>query len=404
MKAKVKSTELKRAISAVLALQKLNEAKGKKAKKDDATTAAGLKGRITVSEGLLTVESANMGAYACVTAEATALRMGTVGLDLLSVEKIRLSGTAEITAEGDGRLTIKGGRSKYDMPVDQDAADLVEALVPDRAGAKLVAKVPTEILSKATAMVAIKPGLKAETMRMQFCFERTQKGNQMEVTGLDFYSYGRFVRVAPDVHLKENARFVLRAASLSTILKHISGEEIMIGVQQAEDEEDSASVRFKTADADIMYPTLDMPFQSPSDAYAQITSGTLDGGFTALRKNVREALNTMKTVASGNKPLILNVRITPGEIQMRAVNEGKEAFATIAATNIQLTGDEPHVMQLNQAYFNEIVSLAPEVVPIRVESWNSAQVIVRGEKIENGRIEYSMSQVDSANLPEEGED
>ena len=401
MKAKVKATELKRAISAVLALQKLNETKSK-SKSADPTTAGGLKGCITVEEGKVLIESANMGAYACVSVEATTLRKGSIGVDLTSLENLRLTGIVVIGVdERSGKLKVKGGRSDYDLAVDQDAEAMVNALVPDRSGVKFVAKVPTAILSKAAALVAIKPGLKAETMRMQFSFTTTPSGNRMEVTGVDFYSYGRFVRTADDVKIKEDAKFVLRAASLSTILKNISGEEIMIGVQQAEDGEDTASVRFKSDDADVMYPTLDMPFMNPSEVHKQITSGTFDGGFTALRKNVREALNTVKTVATDNKPLILNLRITPKNVQIGAENNGNQAVATIAVQNIKLPTDRPHIMILNQAYFNEVVSLAPEVVPMRVESWNRAQAIIRAEKVENGRIEYSISQVDSISLAEE---
>ena len=403
MKTKVKSADLKRAISAVLALQKLNETKAKS--KDDPTTASGLKGRITVGEDIVSVESANMGAYVCISIPGTTMRQGSIGVDLNDLEKMRLTGNVTVQVnEKTGKLKIKGGRSDYDFPLDQDAADLVDALVPDRSGARLIAKVPTSILAKAAAMVAIKPGLKAETMRMQFCFDMTQDGNMMEVTGLDFYSYGRFVRKAPDVQLKERARFVLRAASLSTILSHIAGEAVMIGVQQLQGDEDTASVRFKSDDADIVYPTLDMPFQNPSDAYTQITSGTFDGGFTALRKNVKEALNTVKGVkgpTDGNKPLILNIRVSPDMVQMGAERNGKTAVGSIAAQDIKLPTGNPHIMRLNQAYFSEVVTLAPEVVPMRIESWNQGQVIVRGANVENGRIEYMLSQVDSANLPEE---
>jgi hypothetical protein len=405
MKAKVKATELKRAIAAVLALQKLNESKAKSKKKDDATAPEGLKGRLTAHDGKLQIESVNMGAYVSVMVSATLMRPGTVGVDLTGLEKLRLSGTAVVGLnEKTRKLKIKAGRSDYELALDQDAEALVDALVPEQNGVNFIAKVPTSVLSLAASTVAIKPGIKTETMRMQFRFDRTNEGNFMEVTGVDFFSYGRFLRRGAEVQLRGPTKFVLRAASLSSILKHVSGSEMMIGVQTIAGDDETASVRFQSDDVDIMYPTLDMPFQDPEEVYRDVTAGTCDAGFTATRKNIREAINTVKVVAEGNKPLMLNIQVAPKQVTMGALVNGNTAFASIAAKDIRLSGADPHIMRLNQNYFNEIISLAPEVVPMRVESWNQAQTIVRGEKVENGRIEYTLSQVDSTDLVAEADD
>jgi len=403
MKAKVKATELKRALSAVLALQKLTTTKVKAA---EAAETSGLKGRLLVTtDGKLLVESSNMGAYVCVSIEATTLRPGKVGIEMSALEKIRVTGLVTVGIDDKtGMLRIHGSRSDYNLALDQDADALVSATVPDQAGIRFVAKVPTSILATAAAMVAIKPALKAESMRMQFHFSKGPNGGRLEIVGLDFYSYGRFIRDAPDINVREDTKFVLRATSLSTILKNIAGDEVMIGVQQAADNNETTLVRFKSEDADIVYPTIDLPFLNPSEVHQRITSGTFDGGFTALRSNVREALNTVKTIATGNVPLLLKIRILHNDVEMTAENNGNAAKAQLTAKDIKLPTEQPHTITVNQAYLNEVVSLAPDMVPMRVESWNQAQVIVHAERVDDGQIEYSISQVDSTKLSEERDD
>jgi hypothetical protein len=398
MKVKVDSASLKNTVSALQALQHLNSG-APKPKKADGTSDDSVLGRLEVVEGTLLIDTMSGGAYAQKSVTGKTLREGAVGIDLSELSRCRLSGPVTIEYDHNTKtVQLTTSKAKYELPADQEAADVIATTKPTEAEIPIIAKVPTELLANAAAYVSIKPGLKIEDMRMQFDL-RSGSISSMELVGLDFFSYGRFIRKSNEIKVRRDTKFVLKANSLSTILKSVKSALIMIGVES--NGADTKLVRFKAEDADIYYPTVDFPFRDAEEVYQETCSGTCDCSFTALRKNIREAIATVKTVSvSAAVPLLLNVRVDKGAVLMAAVRDSKSAMAKVASTDRTLSSNDAAILYLNQHYFESIINLAPDVSPLRIESWDQARVIVKTAENENGKIEYYMSQSD----PEQKED
>lgn len=391
MKVKVEAADLKKTVKALQTLEKLNSESTKKTSDE-----GGFKGRFRVAEGALLIDVSSYGAYVQKAIKATTLREGSIGVDLAEVGKQRLTGT--VTIEYDHNVNLirfSTSKAKYDLPADQEAADLIENTKPTDIEMPIIARVPSEMLANAASYVAIKPGLKQEEMRMQFDFRVPDSSGFgiVEIVGLDFYSYGRCLRRSKDIKVKADTRFVLKATSLSTILSAIQGPTVEIGVQKSTDE--TNLVRFKSADADLFYPTMEFPFTETDEVYQETVNGRKDCTFTALRKNIREAIAIVKQVSSSpTDPLTINLKVDNGNVQMAAHEGGKVSVAKIATSNAKARGADPAVMYLNQHYLEGILNLAPEVTPLQVELWNGKEVIIKAAEGENGRIEYFMMQID----------
>jgi len=398
MKIKVEATALKNAVKALQALQKLSGEGTKKTSEE----ASGFKGRMKVVEGQLLIDVANNGAYVQKAIKATMLREGSVGVDLIEVGKYRLTGTVTIEYDHNVNLVhFSTSKAKYDLPADQDAADVIENTKPTDYEMPIVAKVPAEMLAQAAALVAIKPGLKQEEMRMQFDLRPPGADGMasIEVMGLDFYSYGRCLKKSADIKVKSHTRFILKAASLSTILGSIEGAVVDIGVERNADE--TRMVRFKAADADLFYPTMEYIFVDPEKVYQETVQGTINCTFTALRKNIREAIATVRTVSSSAAtPLTLNIKVEGTSVLMAAQEGGKSSLAKIATSTAKARNGGPVIMSLNQHYFESVLNLAPEVTPLQVELWNEKMVIVKASEGTSVRIEYFMAQIDPDLLEE----
>jgi len=396
MKVQIAAKDLKKTVKALQTLQKLSTESTKK------TGDGGFKGRLKVVEGLLLIDVANNGAYVQKAVKAKTLREGSIGVDLVEVAKYRLSGTVTIEYDYNVRLVhFSTKKTKYDLPADQEAADVIENTKPTDYEMPIVARIPSDALARTAGFVAIKPGLKQEEMRMQFKLGPAGGDGRalLEMVGLDFYSYGRCLLRSTDIKVRTNARFILKAVSLSTILGSIEGSMVEIGVER--NIEETRMVRFKSADADLFYPTIEAPFMDADAVYKETVEGQMDCMFTALRKNIREAVSTVGKVSStATEPLTLNVKVEKSEVLLAAQKDGKTGLSKIPTSTAKARGGGPVIMYLNQHYFESILNLAPEVTPLTVELWNGRKVIVRAAESDNGRIEYFMSQIDLDMLEE----
>jgi len=398
MKVIVSSMDLKNAVKALQALQRLSGDSASSKKSADGST--GFKGRMKVIEGKLLLDVSNGGAYVQKAISAQTLREGSVGIDLIEVAKYRLSGNVTIDYDHTVNTVIfSTKKAKYALPADQEAIDLIKNTRPLNSDMPIIAKIPTKVLASAAAYVAIKPGLKVEDMRMQFDFRPpTKKDNvgQIEIVGLDFFSYGRFFRRSPEIKIRNSTKFVLKAISLSTILGSVEGEVIEVGVEKGEE---TKLVRFKSSDADIFYPTLDFPFWDAEKVYQETTLGVMDCAFTVLRKNIREAISTVNKIAlSATEPLLLNIKVSAKQVLMAAQEDSKVAVTKIATTDRVVNGEKEALVYLNQHYLESILNLAPDVSPLRIESWDQKRVIIKVPEGSNGKIEYFMAQSDPDQL------
>lgn len=398
MKAKLEAKELTQTVKALSTLEKLDADIKKKPDEE-----GGFKGIISVKEGELVFDVTNYGAYVRKTVQATTLREGSVGINFKDLQKLKLTGGVVVEhIEEKGILVVKTPKVSYDIPADQDSVGIVQAARPEERNIPPIAKVPTVVLANAAQFVALEPALKQEDMRLQFGIKKHGDKVSVEMVGCDNYSYARYSRTGKGIHAKRSAHFIVRSTSLSTILGSLTSKTVMVGVEMRNEDDDVGQlVRFKSEDADIFYPTLDIPYLDTSEVKRDTTSGTLDCAFTVERRQLREAITSVKTVSkSAAIPLLLNIRVDKKTVKMGAEQDRKVAVATISAKDIEV-GDNPFVIHLNQHYLENILKLAPEVSPLRMESWNGSHVMLKVAGVEDGGVEYYMGQMDLNALEEE---
>ncbi len=383
MKCKISRKDLKSALNSIEALQNM----GVDSSNDN------LKCVFSLEKDTLYIEGAHMGAYVKKTIRATPLREGKFGAGLKELSKCKFSGDVTLDYNQEAsKLRATAKRSRFDIPGEQGAIEATEDSRPTERG-DIHAIVPAQLMVDAVSAVTFKPGLKQEDLRMQFSITKTDQGGQVEVVGLDHFSYARFVRASKDVQVKTDLKFVLQSKSPGVVLKEITADKLAIGMVASSEGADPTMVRFKSDDADIYYPILNTPYLEAGEVANDAREGEFNGGFVAYRKQLREAVNTVRVVGDNATSLILYVKLEGTDARIAAESGGSVAEANIATDNVRL-GDQPQfIMQISEKYFSDFLAIAPDVVPLRIESWNRKHAILRALKLENGLIEYFMAQV-----------
>jgi len=341
----------------------------------------------------LYVEGAHMGAYVKKTLKATPLREGRFGARLKELSKCKFTGDVTLDYnEEASKLRATAKRSRFDIPAEQGAVDATEDSRPTDKG-ELQAILPAKLMVDAVSAVTFKPGLKQEDLRMQFSITKTDQGGQLEVVGLDHFSYARFVRASPDVKVKKDIQFVLQSKSPGVVLKEVNAEKLAIGMVSSVEDAAPTMVRFKSDDVDVYYPILNTPYLDAGEVANDARSGEFNGGFVAYRKQLREAVSTVRVVGDNATSLVLYLKMEGSDARIAAEVGGSVAEAAIATDNVRVGDQSPFIMQISEKYFSDFLAIAPDVLPLRIESWNRKHAIVRALKLESGLIEYFMAQV-----------
>lgn len=387
MKCKIAATLLKSLINSLNSLQELGL--------DNNT---GLQTLFSLGDdGNLIAESSNMGAYIRKRIPVKVLRSGQFGINIKALSKCKLSGDVTLDYNDDTKkLRVTATRAQYTLASDQTAEAIIKNTRLTDQKVPIQARVPAKLLADAVAAVTLKPGLKQEKLRIQFAIEKNRNGGKIEVVGLDEYSYGRFMRNNDSIKVKSPLRFALQSSSPKTVLREVQAETIGIGFGASKGAEEPISIaRFCSTDTDIYYPVLEVPFMNTDLLAKETTSGKLDGAFVAYKKQIQTALNTVKSIADSNSGIVLYIKI--GEDGVKIATESADnnaAVATLQTEAIDLGGNkEAQLMRLNYHYTENLLKLTPDVVPLRIESWEKRHAIIRATKIENGLIEYFMAQV-----------
>jgi hypothetical protein len=383
MKAKVDAKAFKSAIKAAQTLQNLSA----DVKMPEAE-AHGFKGCLTVVEGGVVIDAGTMGAHVQLMVPATTLKEGEVGIDLNAVDKLRLSGLLVIEYENNS-VAFTAGKTHYNIAADQAAVSTVKGTKPTDIEAVIIAKIPTKLLAQAAAWVAIKPTIKAESMRLQF----TLRPGVLELLGSDHYCYGKFRQKNEEIKVRGEHKFVMYAASINTILNSIKGKTVSVGIVKQQEDEQAKMIRFKSSDADVYYPTLDFPFLDTSKVKKEVTSGVMNCKFTTFKKNIKDAIANVKIVGTPNLDMIL-VRVSNKDVKMAAQNGNNHAMDEIPASDCQAVGADAVVVHLSPHYLESIVNIIPDVVPLRFEAWNNKNVLIQTANTAAGSTEYLMNQID----------
>jgi DNA polymerase III sliding clamp (beta) subunit (PCNA family) len=389
MKCKISATALKGLIRSMAALQSL----GLNTKEED------IRCLLTVRGEKLHIEGANMGAYIRRNQPVTMMREGSCGVNLKALSKAKFSGDVTLDFRSDEKqLAILAKNTKFCLPTEQAASDLIEASRPNTSKMAILAVIPAAILAEGAATVALKPALKEEDLQMQFSLSVGKSGGRIEIVGSEHYSFGRYVKETADIKVKEPFHFVLQSSSSSTVLKEITAETVGLGVARRVGEGEDGSttmIRFASEDAEVVYPTLDVPYVDAQEQAQEIRDTGFECGFIAYRKQLREALSTLKPVQDSATLSTVLIKVAKGSVELGAKSSsGMVATAMLDTTSCKVTrADKPHIMLLSEKYISEVLNLSPDIVPLRVDSWSQRFVSVTAMKLADGEIEYLFSQV-----------
>lgn len=389
MKCKISAKTLKSVTNSIAALQKL----GVKVKEEQ------LRCLFTVKDNILLVESAHMGAFLRKKVDCTILRSGQFGMNLKNLKMARLSGEVTIDFK-DGVVAFSTSKVKFELPTDQEAQASVEGARPEESiKSEVQVVIKSSIIKDATNTVSLQPGLKEEDLSMQFRFGKAKKGGgKLEVVGSDHFSYGRYLKASKDIQVKSGFGFIIQSSAISTILAEADGEKIGIG---AGGMHAGSMARFKSQDTEIFFPTVASKMLDCEAVIRGARDGRFGGSFVCSRKNLANAVTAVVQVFGGKDLPILY--LTMGKaVQMRVkAGSGSIGKAIVDADKPKLGKEKPHTMTINEKYLTDILKRTPEVVPVRIESWNGKHAVLEAEKIEDGLIQFFMSQVTAEQLQDE---
>jgi len=389
MKVKISAKNLKSATNSIAALQKL----GVKVKEEQ------LRCLFTVKDNVLLVEAAHMGAFLRKRIDCTVLRSGQFGMNLKNLKMARLGGEVTVDYQN-GVVSFSTKKVKFELPTDQEASASVNGARPEE-GIKsdIQVMVKSSIIRAAANSVSLQPGLKEEDLSMQFRFGKAKKGGgKMEVVGADHFSFGRYLRVSKDIQVKEGIGFSILSSAISTILDEADGEKVGVGSGGMQP---GSVARFKSKDTEIFFPTIAGKLLDCERVARDARDGRFGGSFVCERKQLANTVTSVIQVLGGKDFPVLYLTIGKN-VQMRArAGSGSLGKALVEAQQLKLGKEKPHTLTINEKYLSDILKRTPEVVPIRIESWNGKHVLLEAEKIEDGLIQFFMAQVTAEQLKEE---
>jgi DNA polymerase III sliding clamp (beta) subunit (PCNA family) len=389
MKCKLTVALFKNLIKSMLALRSL----GLKRKDDDICCV------LTVRNERLYIEGANMGAYLRRNAPVTVMREGACGVKLSGLSKMKFTSDVVLEYDSDKRqLRATSSRSRFDLQADQTAFGVIEASRPTGNRTTIQATIPIRILQAATSTVAIKPGLTEENLSIIFSLTPTPEGGRIEVVGTEHYSLARYWLVDQEIKVQAPLQFTLSSGSCSVLMKEVTSPQIGVGVELGTGMEGQpvvSLVRFSSADTEVYYPTVEVEFQDADASIREIRSGRSDGSFIATRADLREAIGTVKVLHDSATTGLIYIRLSRDRVEFLVTSSaGANGNTIVPAASITLPDPtKPQVLHLKEQYLAEAIDLAPEVVPLRIESWDKRLLFVEATQIENGGIEFLISQV-----------
>jgi len=379
MKCKISAKALKSLKNSVAALQKL----GVKTKDDQ------LRCMFTTKDDSLTVESAHMGAFLTKKMDCTTLRSGQFGINLKNLKIPRLSGEVTIDCK-DGVVIFGTKKTQFKLATDQEAEAAINGARHDNSGIAR-AQIKTSLLVDATRTVALQPGLKEEDLAVQFRFRKSGNVGKMEVVGSDYFSYGRYLKANGDIKVKGNKPFgfVISSSAISTILEEAEGEVITVGTNSIE----ATAAIFKSHDTEILFPTMGKKLLDCSRVVKDTKTGKFGGSFRCHKKKLADAVSTVTAVLGSKDDPKIYITLEKDKITVRALSiSGQIGRDRIDTDPPKLGKEKKHTMSVNEKYLTDTIRRAPDVLPIRVESWNEKHLLVEAEKVEDGIVQFFMSQ------------
>jgi DNA polymerase III sliding clamp (beta) subunit (PCNA family) len=382
MKFKTKSTPLKRAAASLKAISAFSK------NKDDQENPC----LITATADGLILESANFGVYVKHVLEAEVEKEGEFGVSASVLEK-GITGTDLTVERVTGRkpedcgLLLRSSRTKHLIGEFKKAQNTVHVGRPRTKKNRFTAKIPVEFLAELARTVAFKPGLKEESLRVQLAIEN----GQAEMNGMDSYSFARVRFVHNKIKARGKLQTIMKTSLINNILRELDQEEIVkIGlINNAAGK--PAQIHFSGSTFDIYYPVLNMKYID-LDTYIKnyLKRGKISCSFIADKKELQEAVGHATALKAGAEDVILKIAVSKKNTIISAHSGGGKSNTKVPTKERKIQGKKQDVF-VHQGYFSSFLHLAPEVVPLKVESWGKAYLRVIATNMESDLIEFLVS-------------
>lgn len=350
---------------------------------------------LTAEGDKLIVEAADLGIYIKHILPATVVSAGTAAINAGILNKIRSLDFVSLTTKGKKAksLLVRYGSTKSEI----DMPDKVEeSIVNSRpsGGSKINAQIPIELMKESLKAVTFKPGLKEESVRLQF----SVNPKQVEVTGLDSYSFAR-VLVTDKTMFSCKKRFaiVLRSNVLTNILKEMEQEEGKVKISVITNKKKEAkTVRLKSKTFEVYYPTLGVSFVDLRKEFKSLLAKQrVNARFESTKQNLVEVIANCCSLHSSEETggaLKLKFDIAEKMVTVSTDSAGAKTRTELKPSSCKVKGKKKAIY-VHEGYLSSFLSLAPEGVPLRIESCGEAFLKLVATSLESGSIEYLVARV-----------
>jgi len=330
---------------------------------------------LTAAEGVLTLESAKMGAYIVKRIPGQLLRTGSIGVNAKDLAAMKLKGNVTINASRNS-ITIADSRTKYNWAVDDNAQSDVEDQKGTTAQIEVCAKIPTLVMKSGATFATYKSEVKGD-----YDVQVTFKKDYFEYCGIDHLSYGRYEFKDKRVRVKRPMHFILGNSLLAKVMKEVTGDVLTIGAA-----EDGSIVRISTEDMDLFHPTIDKKYLSTANLIKRATSGECVCRFEVEGKELKDALDRVAPVGKKAADARMELIVTAeGAVTIQQSTQANTARSKLQTKNAK--AKEAMTIVVRAQYLKEFVKAAPASMPLTVESWDGKMLRITIQQ-DPGLIDY----------------
>lgn len=391
MRIKTDVNEFKQAMSSAVALSAFSK------NTDESSTPCLLSA--DPDNGTILVEAAAYGLYLSYTLPGEIEEGGKVHFSSGPFSKCRGTGAYTIYTQRskkgkkkDTQIIVQSKTARYSSSVLAKNVGFVESSRPDAAKAQPVARLELANFKDMIGTVSFRPGLKEESLRIQL---KGRPRSTIEVSGLDSYSFARIKQKLTSIRVRKPFNGVMKTGILNNILKGMNGEET-VTLKIVMSSEGASALYFTTDTFELYYPLLTTTFIDIDKTIGPfVDRQPVTCSFTAHKRDIQTAVSDTTAMFTGDTSAILNMQVSKKGVTVVAEDsKGKEGRSKLSVQEHHVYEGTKGSILAHQGYFSNFLALAPDMVPLKVESCGQAYVKITAMVKESTLIEYLVSKAD----------
>jgi DNA polymerase III sliding clamp (beta) subunit (PCNA family) len=332
---------------------------------------------LTVSEAGLKIETARNGASIERQLPCKVLREGSIGVDANTLAEMKLAGEVSLEFEK-GKVTAKAGKAKYDIKVNEQAAEQIAEQRVEVAEVKTKARVPSTMIQSGARCCIYKSDAKAD-----FDCQITLNKGFFEFAGVDHISCGRFLAEHELVKATDGFGFVLPADLFAKMADEIDGDTCEIGFAP-----DRGVVIFSGDSFKIVHPVIEKNLINIQERITEISASPRNLSLVLNHADLREGIETVSAAAKLRNTVVIMVK--GGKAIMHAQNEATDARHALAPVSVEAAEETRLLVRFS--YLAEIVKAAPTSSDLRMELYDNKFLLFH-VMTEPSQIDYMVAQL-----------